>query len=93
MFNVCSVILFSETTVHFKMSNTFNTGCSVYLILQRISVTVNSGLQMCRGGSSDPTVVVQIWSIGVFGKDKNSAYTDSLFEFFKKHLPSVSEKR
>lgn len=60
---------------------------------ERISVTVNSGLKMCRGGSSDPTVVVQIWSIGIFGKDKNSAYTDNLFEFFKKYLPSVPEER
>lgn len=61
--------------------------------VQRISVTVNSGLKMCRGGSSDPTVVVQIWSIGVFGKDKNSAYSGNLFEFFKKYLPSVPEDR
>jgi len=48
---------------------------------------------MCRGGSSEPTVIVQIWSIGVFGKDKNSAYTNSLFEFLKEHLPTVSEDR
>jgi len=61
--------------------------------VQRVSVTVNSGLQMCRGGSSEPTVIVQIWSIGVFGKDKNSAYTNSLFEFLKEHLPTVSEDR
>ena len=61
--------------------------------MQRISVTVNCGLQMCRGGSLDPTVIVQIQSIGVFGKDKNSAYTDNIFEFFKKYLPTVSEDR
>jgi len=61
--------------------------------MQRISVTVNSGLQMCRGGSSDPTVVVQIMSIGVFGKEKNSAYRNNFFEFFKKYLPSVPEER
>jgi len=61
--------------------------------VQRISVTVKSGLQMCRGGSSEPTIIVQIWSIGVFGKDKNHAYTDSLFEFFKEHIPSVSQER
>jgi len=48
---------------------------------------------MCRGGNSEPTVVVQIWSIGVFGKDKNPAYADSLFEFFKEHIPSVSQER
>jgi len=61
--------------------------------MQRVSVTVNSGLQMCRGGSSDPTIIVQIMSIGVFGKDKNSAYTNNFFEFIKKSLPSVPEDR
>lgn len=60
---------------------------------ERISVTINSGLQMCRGGNSEPTIVVQIWSIGVFGKDKNPAHADSLFEFFKEHIPSVSQER
>jgi len=48
---------------------------------------------MCRGGSSDPTIIVQIMSIGVFGKDKNFSYTNNFFEFFKKFLPSVPEER
>ena len=48
---------------------------------------------MCRGGSSEPTVILQIWSIGVFGKDKNSEYKDSFFEFFKEHFPSIPEDR
>ena len=48
---------------------------------------------MCRGGSNDPTVVAQIWSIGVFGKDKNPDYGQKLLEFFKAELPSVPEKR
>jgi len=61
--------------------------------VQRISVIVKSGLQMCRGGSSEPTVILQIWSIGVFGKDKNSEYKDSFFEFFKEHFPSIPEDR
>jgi len=76
--------------------NVFYQHCHVncwHIVVQRVSVTVNSGLQMCRGGSSDPTVIIQIKSIGVFGKDKNSAYTSNLFEFIKKTLPSVPEER
>jgi Macrophage migration inhibitory factor (MIF) len=65
----------------------------MFFILQRISVTINGGLPMCRGGSTEPTVVVQIWSIGVFGKDKNPEYGNKVMEFFKTNLPAVSEKR
>jgi len=60
---------------------------------ERISVTVRAGVQMCRGGTNDPTILVQIWSIGVFGKEQNPGYADKFFDFFKHHLPNVCEKR
>lgn len=59
----------------------------------RISVTVSPGLRMCRNGSTDPTITVHIWSIGVFSKEKNPEYFSKLFDFFKHELPKVSEKR
>lgn len=61
--------------------------------LDRISVTVSPGLLMCRNGTTEPTITTHIWSIGVFGKEKNQEYSSRLFDFFKCHLPVVSEKR
>jgi len=62
-------------------------------LFQRISVTVSPGLLMCRNGTTEPTITTHIWSIGVFGKEKNQEYSSRLFDFFKCHLPVVSEKR
>jgi len=93
--SICHCNYRNLNTLHFKkyVLERYYHCIGFHCILQRISVTVNSGLQMCRGGNSEPTIVVQIWSIGVFGKDKNPTYADSLFEFFKEHIPSVSQER
>jgi hypothetical protein len=60
---------------------------------ERITVSVSAGVQMTRGGSTDPTILVQIWSIGVFSKEQNPTYANKFFDFLKQHLPAVSEKR
>jgi len=60
---------------------------------EKISVTLSAGLRMSRGGSADPTVTVHIWSINVFGADKNGANAAKMFDFFRRELPVVSDKR
>jgi D-dopachrome decarboxylase len=60
---------------------------------EKISVTLTAGLRMCRGASDDPTVTVHIWSINVFDADRNGAYAVKMFDFFRRELPIVSDKR
>ena len=64
-----------------------------YVFLQRISVLVHCGLQMCRGGTNDPTVAIQIWSIGVFDKERNPKYTDTLFAHLRPRLNYIPAER
>jgi hypothetical protein len=60
---------------------------------ERLSVTVRINQQMCRGGSTDPTVTVQIYAVGVLGKEQNPTYANKFYDFFKQYLPSVCEER
>ncbi|XP_021366007.1 D-dopachrome decarboxylase-like [Mizuhopecten yessoensis] len=46
--------------------------------MERITTTVSTDLEMMRMGSSDPTMLIQIHSIGVFDADRNPGYTEKL---------------
>ncbi|XP_076363136.1 MIF-like protein mif-2 [Tachypleus tridentatus] len=54
--------------------------------LEKVSVAVYPGLQMCRGGTDDPTCQLFIWSIGVFGVEQNPKYAGPLYELIKEKL-------
>ncbi|KFM80263.1 D-dopachrome decarboxylase-A, partial [Stegodyphus mimosarum] len=41
---------------------------------------------MVRGGTSEPTCWLNIWSIGVFSADKNPVYASKLYPFISEEL-------
>ncbi|ESN97797.1 hypothetical protein HELRODRAFT_127579, partial [Helobdella robusta] len=49
---------------HVKLANVL--AATLKKDLERISVTISPGLMMTRGGSTDPTATLHIWSIAVF---------------------------
>lgn len=59
---------------------------------ERINIVLSPGQRICRAGSYDPVVILQIHSIAVFDKDKNPPYFQPLFDFLTSEL-KVPEKR
>jgi len=59
----------------------------------KVSVTLQSGMEMCRGGTTDPTMTVNIWSMEVFTEEKNPAYAVKIRAFLHQHFPSVPDDR
>jgi len=51
-----------------------------------ISVSVLPGTRMWRAGSDKPTVIVDIWSVGVFDSQRNSKYTQDIFDYLLNKL-------
>ena len=62
------------------------------MLFQRINIVLSPGQRICRAGSYDPVVILQIHSIAVFDKDKNPPYFQPLFDFLTSEL-KVPEKR
>jgi len=60
--------------------------------LERITLTITTGLRQMRAGSCDPMVSVDIHSINVFDADRNPKYTQQLLPFLQEEL-KLSEKR
>jgi len=60
---------------------------------ERVSVTVESGLDMCRGPSKDPTLTVHLWAIDVFTEENNPRYAVKIRAFLHQHLPSIPDNR
>lgn len=48
---------------------------------ERVTVSIQSGAQMCRGGNNAPTATLIIWSVGVFSAEKNPGYSKTLYDF------------
>jgi len=60
---------------------------------EKVSITLASGLEMCRGGRTDPTLTVHIWSIDVFSEENNPSYAVKFRAFFHEQLPSIPDNR
>ena len=64
----------------------------VFLNLQAVAVTLNPGVEMCRDGNEQPTVVVQISSIAVFDAERNPKYAKEITEFLVEKLEIPPER-
>ncbi|XP_067121071.1 MIF-like protein mif-2 [Centruroides vittatus] len=58
----------------------------------KVTVIVHPDTQMCRGGSDDPTCMLEIWSIGVFSAEKNPKYSGPIYQFVKEKLEIAEDK-
>lgn len=54
--------------------------------IERITLTIHSGLRQMRAGSNAPMASLEIHSISVFDKDKNPTYTPKLLKFMSESL-------
>ncbi|XP_069135487.1 D-dopachrome decarboxylase-like [Argopecten irradians] len=54
--------------------------------MERINTTVMPDMMMMRLGNSDPTMIIQIHSIGVFDAERNPTYTDKFFKAIPEKL-------
>lgn len=53
--------------------------------IERITVNVIPGQRIVRGGSTEPTCWMNLWSIGVFNAENNPVFASKLY-------PLISEK-
>lgn len=54
--------------------------------LDRISVIVVPGARVCKAGTTEPAMLVQLRSIAVFNKDANPTYFPKFFKFLTDQL-------
>lgn len=54
--------------------------------IERITVNLVANQRMVRGGSSEPTCLMNLWSIGVFNAEKNPIYASKLYPFISESL-------
>lgn len=54
--------------------------------LEKITLTMVTGLRQFRAGSSDPMAALTIHSIAVFDKERNPTYTPPLMKFLMEAL-------
>lgn len=60
--------------------------------MEKISLTVNTGVRQVRAGSAEPMASLDIYSIGVFDEARNRTYTPALMGFLCQKL-KLPEKR
>ncbi|KAL8575211.1 hypothetical protein ACOMHN_042332 [Nucella lapillus] len=60
--------------------------------MEKITLTVHTGVRQMRAGSPDPMASLDIYSIGVFDEARNPTYTTSLLPFLCQKL-KLPEKR
>ncbi|XP_055935755.1 D-dopachrome decarboxylase-A-like isoform X1 [Argiope bruennichi] len=60
--------------------------------LERILINVIPGQRMAYGGTSEPACWLNLWSIGVFDKERNPNYATKLYPFITESLGIKSEK-
>jgi len=60
--------------------------------IERISVIVVPGARICKAGSTDPAMLIQMRAIGVFNADDNPKYFPKFFKFLTDAL-NLPEKR
>ena len=65
----------------------------VFIFPQLISITLKTEVDILRNGNADPTVAIQIWSIGVFDEERNPGYAKEMFPFLEKtlELPTIND--
>nr|ADF87941.1 macrophage migration inhibitory-like factor protein [Azumapecten farreri] len=54
--------------------------------MEKITTTVSTDIDMMRMGSSGPTMMVQIHSIGVFDAERNPGYTEKFIKAIHEKL-------
>ncbi|XP_064613014.1 D-dopachrome decarboxylase-like [Liolophura sinensis] len=61
--------------------------------IERISIILKTGQRICKGGDrSEPTCVIKMHAIGVFGEDKNAGYSKEFLTFLTKELKLEANK-
>ncbi|KAG8183072.1 hypothetical protein JTE90_010896 [Oedothorax gibbosus] len=60
--------------------------------IERITVNVIPDQRMVRGGSSEPTCWMNLWSIAVFNEEKNPAYASKLYPFINESLGICNDR-
>lgn len=60
---------------------------------QSISISVSTNVRVCRSGSEDPSIIIDIWSIGVFDAQRNKKYAKDIFKYAARELKTIPEDR
>nr|XP_015907500.1 D-dopachrome decarboxylase isoform X2 [Parasteatoda tepidariorum] len=60
--------------------------------IEKVTVNVFTDQRMVRGGSSEPTCWMNLWSINVFSAENNPLYASKLYPFISEALGIKNDK-
>ena len=64
----------------------------IFALFQLVSVSVQTDVSLCRGGSVSPNAVVNIWSVAVFDAERNPGYTKQMYDFLLPELNMPADR-
>ena len=59
---------------------------------QLVSVVLRSDVEICRDGVTTPSVLVHVWSVGVFDEARNPQYAQALIQYLQPALDIPEER-
>ena len=59
---------------------------------QVVGVNVSAGARFTFGGTEDPAGIVNLYSAGCLGPEKNNSYTKAIAEHLQKHFSIPSDR-
>ena len=59
---------------------------------QLVSVVLRSDVEICRDGVTTPSVLVHVWSVGVFDEARNPQYAQALIKYLQPALDIPEER-